>query len=262
MQGAARLQNERAFHDRQARDRARDLANRSLAFSDDEYLGHETWIAPALARLGDVRGRRILDLGCGHGMAAVVLARRGADVIGLDLSIGYVREAQERARANGVSIRWLVADGERLPFADDAFDGIWGNAVLHHLDPLVASHELRRVLAPGGTAVICEPWGENPLLAWARRRLPYPRKSRTPDEAPLTWRGLGALRDCFPDLHCEGHQLLAMLGRVIGPRSWLTHWDTRLLRRLPILQCWCRYVVVTVHKTASTGKWQVAQLAG
>jgi SAM-dependent methyltransferase len=261
MQRAARLQNERAFHDRQAQDRARDLANRSLVFSDNEYLSHESWIAPALARLGDVRGRRILDLGCGHGMAAVVLARRGADVVGLDLSIGYLREAQERARANGVRIRWLVADGERLPFADDAFDGIWGNAVLHHLDPFVTGRELRRVLAPGGTAVICEPWGENPLLVWARRRLPYPRKARTADEAPLDQRGLDALRECFPDLQCEGHQLLAMLGRVVGLSSWLSRWDTRLLRRLPVLQRWCRYVVLTARKPVSTQKWPAPQLA-
>jgi SAM-dependent methyltransferase len=253
MHRAARLQNERAFHDRQAEDRAGDLASQALTFSDEEYLSHESWIAPALARLGHLRGRRILDLGCGHGMAAVVLARRGADVVGLDLSIGYLREAQERARANGVRIRWLVADAERLPFADDSFDAIWGNAVLHHLDPLAAGRELRRVLAPGGTAVFCEPWGENPLLAWARRRLPYPRKARTADEAPLDRRGLDALRECFPDLQCEGHQLLAMLGRVFGPRCWLSHWDTRLLRRLPVLQRWCRYVVLTVRKPASTG---------
>lgn len=255
MQRAARLENERGFHDRQALDRARDLANRSLVFSDDEYLSHESWIAPALVGLGDVRGRRILDLGCGHGMAAVVLARRGADVVGLDLSVGYVREAQARARANGVRIRWLVADAERLPFADNAFDGIWGNAVIHHLDPFAAGCELRRVLAPGGVAVFCEPWGENPLLAWARRRLPYPRKARTLDEAPLDRRGLDMLREHFPDLQCEGHQLLGMLGRVLGPRSWLSHWDTRLLRWLPVLQRWCRYVVLTVRKPARNGKW-------
>ena len=250
MQRASRLRNERAFHDGQARQRAGDLAARSLAFTDEEYLDHETWIQPALARLGDVRGRRILDLGCGHGMAAVVLARRGAQVIGLDLSTGYVREAQTRARANGVHIDWLVADAERLPFADNVFDGIWGNAVLHHLDLVVTGREVQRVLTPGGTAVFCEPWGENPLLAWARRRLPYPSKAHTPDEAPLDRHSIGVLRHFFPSLECEGHQLLAMIGRLVGPRPWLARWDKRLLRRLPALQRWCRYIVLMLRKTA------------
>src|SRR5205823_4605799 len=125
------------------------------------------------ARLGDVRGLRVLDYGCGHGMAAVVLARRGARVTGFDLSPGYLEEAGARAAANGVQVCLTQADGERLPFADGAFDRVWGNAVLHHLDLDRAGRELFRVLRPGGLAVFCEPWGENPLLNWARRRLSY-----------------------------------------------------------------------------------------
>src|SRR5947207_2622604 len=74
----ARLQSERQFHDEQASARARVLQANDYRFSDDAYLTHESWIAPAFATLGDVRQRRVLDLGCGHGMASVVLARRGA----------------------------------------------------------------------------------------------------------------------------------------------------------------------------------------
>jgi len=48
--------------------------------------------------------------------------------------------------------------------------------ILHHLDLTVAARELRRVLRPGGVAVFCEPWGGNPLLNFARRRLPYAGK--------------------------------------------------------------------------------------
>ena len=246
MQRLARLRSEQTFHDEQAQARACDLARRSLAFTDDDYLDHESWIRPAFERLGEVRGRRLLDLGCGHGMAAIVLARRGALVTGLDLSSGYLREAEARARANGVRINWVAADAERLPFADASFDDVWGNAVLHHLDLEQAGRELRRVLRPGGVAVFCEPWGENPLLAWARRRLPYPHKGRTPDETPLDRRGLDRLRQYFPAQSVEGHQLFAMVGRLLGPRPWLARWDTRLLRHVPVLQRWCRYVVVTM----------------
>src|SRR5919199_1431749 len=84
-----------------------------LRFDDDAYLDHETWIRPALARLGDVRGLRVLDYGCGHGMAAVVLARRGARVTAFDLSPGYLAEARRRARANGVTVDFVQGDAER-----------------------------------------------------------------------------------------------------------------------------------------------------
>src|SRR5216684_3523008 len=129
-----RLENERRLHDQQAAERARALRPHDYQFTDDSYLHHESWIAPAFALLGDVRGLRVLDLGCGHGMASVVLARRGANVIACDLSLGYLREARARADANGVHARLLVCNGERLPFADGSFERIWGNAILHHLD--------------------------------------------------------------------------------------------------------------------------------
>ena len=102
---ADRLHTEQQFHDAQAAERAETFrAGRAdLRFADAAYLDHETWVRPAFARLGGVRGKAVLDYGCGHGMAAVVLARAGAAVTGFDLSPGYVAEAAERARANGVA---------------------------------------------------------------------------------------------------------------------------------------------------------------
>src|SRR5262245_28693621 len=179
MRATQRLQTERAFHDEQARRRAADLSPARLRFEDADYLRHETWIAPALAQLGDVHGRRVLDLGCGHGMAAIVLARRGARVVALDLSAAYLDEARRRAQANGVGIDFVHANAEELPFADGSFAAIWGNAILHHLEIAPAAKELKRVLAPGGIAVVCEPWGENRLLSWARNHLAYSEKQRT-----------------------------------------------------------------------------------
>jgi SAM-dependent methyltransferase len=192
-----------------------------------------------------------LDFGCGHGMAAVVLARLGARVTAFDLSPGYLAEARLRARANGVRVAFVQADGECLPFADHAFDRVWGNAVLHHLQPRAAARELYRVLKPGGLAVFCEPWGGNPLLAFARRLLPYPGKQRTPDEEPLRRRQVTLLRDVFPDLHVEGFQLVSMLRRVLPSGRMVTaldRCDAFLLRRVRGLQHFCRYVVLTLRR--------------
>jgi SAM-dependent methyltransferase len=252
MSATDRRTAEQAFHDRQARGRAPSFIHPdALRFGDDDYLNHETWIRPAVERLGALDGMTVLDYGCGHGMAAVVLARRGGRVTGFDLSPAYLAEARERARANGVAADFVQADAERLPFADGRFDRVWGNAVLHHLDLPRAAHELHRILRPGGVAVFCEPWGENPLLAWARGRLPYPGKERTPDERPLRRRHLAVLRRVFPGMEVEGFQLLSMARRILRPGRLVAglEWcDARLLRRVPSLGRFCRYVVLTMTK--------------
>ncbi len=256
MPATDRLESEQLFHDRQARERAATFRAHpeTLAFSDPCYLDHESWIRPAFARLGAVAGKAILDFGCGHGMAAVVLARLGARVTAFDLSRGYLREAQHRARANGVSIHFLQADGETLPFADGSFDAIWGNAILHHLDLHRAGRELYRVLRPGGVAVFCEPWGENPLLRWARRSLPYPGKGHTADEHPLRSPQLALLRAVFPSLRVDSYQFLSMVRRVVPSRRlirMLDLGDRLLLAGFPWLRRWCRYVVLTLPRPLS-----------
>ena len=247
MDESARLESERQFHDAQAARRRPDLRSDDLRFDDDAYLDHETWIRPAFAKLGDPRGRRILDLGCGHGMAAIVLARQGAIVTGLELSSGYLDEARRRAEVNGVAIDWIQANAEHLPFPDASFDRVWGNAILHHLDLGHAADELRRVLRPGGIAIFCEPWGDNPLLRYARRRLDYPGKQHTPDESPLRSDCLPILRSRFPELRFTGHQLLGMMRRYWGERGinvMLDRVDEAILRVVPPLGRWCRYMVI------------------
>jgi len=253
MAATDRQHSEQAFHDQQAERRSATFRRRphALAFDEDGYLEHETWIRPAFEQLGALEGRSVLDFGCGHGMAAVVLARRGGRVTAFDLSPGYLHEARRRACAKGVGIDFVQANGEFLPFADAAFDRIWGNAILHHLDLAIAGRELFRVLKPGGLAVFCEPWGENPLLNWARKRLPYPGKARTPDEQPLRGRQVALLREIFPSVEVTGYQLLAMARRLVGRGQMvdsLVRCDTMLLARFPALERYCRYVVLTLQR--------------
>jgi SAM-dependent methyltransferase len=248
-----RLSTEQAFHDRQARLRSATFVHEPdrLRFDDTAYLDHETWVRPAFEGLGDLCDRDVLDYGCGHGMASVVLARRGARVTAFDLSASYLAEARARAAANGVEVDFVQADGERLPFAAGSFDAVWGHAVLHHLDLRKAGRELFRVLRPGGGAVFCEPWGENPLLNLARRHLPYPGKERTPDERPLRRRDVRILRGIFPAVELRGYQLLGMARRVLRPGrlvDGLARCDDWLLARWPRLQHSCRYMVLALGR--------------
>ena len=250
MNATMRWQAEQEFHDAQALERKawfRDHGH-SLQFADETFLDHETWIRPAVAALGDLSGKTVLDYGCGHGMAAVTFARRGGIVTGFDLSPEYVQEATLRAEANAVSARFLVANAEQLPFADASFDCIWGNAILHHLHLPTAARELERILKPGGIAVFCEPCGGNPLLEFARRKLPYPGKHRTVDEQPLRWRDLAPLRETFPNMSVRGYQFLNMLRRVCRV-PLLETIDRGLLRAVPQLEKWCRYLVIVLPRS-------------
>ena len=249
-----RLLSEERFHDVQAEERALRFENdpSRFQFDDEAYLDHETWIRPAFTSLGNLAGRRFLDYGCGHGMAAVVAARHGAHVTGFDLSSGYLEEARRRAAANNVVGRFLKADAEHLPFDDNSFDAIWGCAILHHLDLNRAGLELQRILRPGGRAAFCEPWGGNPILNFARRFVPYPGKQRTPDERPLTRDDLAPLRAIFPNMRVKGYQLLGMfrraLCRVPHAGGLLDRADRALLQRLPRLENSCRYVVLSLER--------------
>lgn len=107
------------------------------------------------AAIGDLRGRLVLDAGCGGGLVAKGLAEAGAVVVGLDRSPSTL-EVARRAVAAAPAARFHAAGGrlERLPFADGAFDAVVAADVLEHVPDLPAVvRELGRVLAPGGSLV-------------------------------------------------------------------------------------------------------------
>jgi ubiquinone/menaquinone biosynthesis C-methylase UbiE len=104
---------------------------------------------PAVKRLlkGRVKGRRILDLGCGSGLFTRKLCRWGGEVIGLDHS----RTLLEIARRENPQIRFVVAEATRMPFAGRTFDLVSSNLVIHYLKNLSpVFREVARVLRPKG----------------------------------------------------------------------------------------------------------------
>ncbi|MER3416160.1 MAG: class I SAM-dependent methyltransferase [Gemmataceae bacterium] len=251
--GRQRRAAEKQFHDHQARARQGYFASHPEAWRFDEqaYLDHAPWLRPALEKMGNVHGLRVLDLGCGHGLASLVLARRGGCVVALDLSGEYICEAAQRARHNGLnqSLTWVQGDAERLPFAANSFDRVWGHAVLHHLHTPTAMAEVARVLRPDGHAVFCEPWHGNPLLTFWRG-LRRHRGQRTAHERALTSADIALLQRFFARVEITPFQLIGLLAELTGSAHWrttLTSLDRYLFQRFPTLAHWCRYVVVTLH---------------
>jgi SAM-dependent methyltransferase len=111
---------------------------------------------PMVERLaGEVRGQRVLELGCGSGVYSVWFAERGATVTGLDLSEVMIELARNRARAHTVEADLRVGDiSKSLPFPDAEFDLVFTATVLHYVRDLAGvMKEAARVIKPGGRLV-------------------------------------------------------------------------------------------------------------
>lgn len=102
--------------------------------------------------LGDVRGARILELGCGAASGARWLATQGADVVALDLSAGMLRHARTANLRSGVRVPLIQADAMALPFRAESFDLAFTafGAVPFVADSAGLMREVWRVVRPGG----------------------------------------------------------------------------------------------------------------
>lgn len=117
------------------------------------------WPSPelpgALALLPD-RGRAV-DLGCGSGSDAILLAQRGLDVVGVDLSATAVALAKVKARSAVVNVEWVVGDVLHLPMQDSTVDLATDRGCLHYLEDAARKRyadELARVLRPAGLVLV------------------------------------------------------------------------------------------------------------
>ncbi|MDV5149445.1 bifunctional class I SAM-dependent methyltransferase/N-acetyltransferase [Streptomyces sp. SBC-4] len=122
--------------------------------------GSDTTTRRLLALAGRLPERpRVLDLGCGPGRSALLLAAEaGAEVTAVDTHEPFLAELRDSAAARGLdgSIRTLRADMGALPFPDGSFDLVWAESSVFVLGFDKALAEWRRLLAPGGTLVLTE----------------------------------------------------------------------------------------------------------
>jgi SAM-dependent methyltransferase len=127
----------------------------AAAWSSAPWEEAEHQLGEAHERLVDAlepkSGERWLDVATGTGAVALRMARRGADVAGLDIAPGLIETARRRAAEEGLAIRFDVGDAEALPYEDGSFDGVASSfGVIFAPRHEVAARELARVLRPGG----------------------------------------------------------------------------------------------------------------
>jgi SAM-dependent methyltransferase len=148
----------------------------------------EVFTTPSAAKLvsfaGVATGQRLLDVGCGTGVAAITAARRGAKVRGLDLSPVLIDRAREHAQLANLDVDFAEGDAESLPYGDNEFDVVLSQ--FGHMfapRPEVAIGEMLRVLKPGGT-IAFSTWPPHlyvgRMFALIGRHLPPPEGVASP----------------------------------------------------------------------------------
>ena len=116
------------------------------------YQEYAPWM-PAVMGFADFSGAVLLEIGCGMGTDLLQFARGGARVTGIDLTPRSIEISRQHLLLYGTSGDFANADCEQLPFADESFDVVYSNGVLHHTpDTAGAVREIHRVLKPGGLA--------------------------------------------------------------------------------------------------------------
>ncbi|MGD2019095.1 MAG: ubiquinone/menaquinone biosynthesis methyltransferase [Planctomycetota bacterium] len=130
-----------------------DLANRVLSGGVDR-----SWRRKVMAAAGKPgEGATVVDVACGTGDLALLLARRGARVVGVDFTFEMVALAPEKERAGAGPMAWVQGDGLELPLATDSADVATIAFGLRNVaDRRRCIREMARVVRPGGRVLVLE----------------------------------------------------------------------------------------------------------
>jgi SAM-dependent methyltransferase len=244
-------------------DEARHTPSQQLLYKPgqiDRYMAPELdSVFPleyAYALLGNAVGKRVLDLGCGSGENSFLLARRGAEVFGVDLSESLIALAGRRLVLNGgaqLPIHFLCGSAHHLPLADNSVDVVFGVAILHHLDLDQTAREVSRVLRPGGRAIFKEPVRDSKVISALRKCIPYQAPDVSPFERPLTAEEITRFGARFRTIADRSFMLpfvpaVQMLPIADRWRAGAYQLDGALLRRFAGLSRWSSIRVFALAK--------------
>jgi SAM-dependent methyltransferase len=149
----------------------------------------------ALEVIGSLQGKKVLDVACGLGEAAVYFALKGAEVTAVDISSHMVDHTMALAKHHNAVVSATVGSAEALELPDDEFDVCYAANLLHHAQDIRKTlEEMRRVLKPSGLVFTIDPLAYNPVINVYRRMA---TAVRTPDERPLTFNRVREFKRLF-----------------------------------------------------------------
>ena len=205
--------------------------------------------------LGDVRGKTVLDFGCGNGENTLMLANRGARVISMDISAASISVAKKRLEMNGLSnsVEFFAGSAHDISLPSESVDVVFGMAILHHLDLKLASREVFRVLKKGGHAVFSEPVRNSKFVWFVRNLIPHQSPDLSPYERPLTNIELKGFAHKFSDYkfrsfalpHISLFSLFTKEEKFLRP---LRNFDERLMKSAPFISNYATRQVIKMIK--------------
>ena len=204
--------------------------------------------------LGDVRGKTVLDLGCGSGECIFPLVRRGAIVLAMDISPELIELARKRVDAAGVRATVKVGSAYETGLPAGSIDVIFCMSLVHHLDVAKVRNEMLRVLAPAGYIVLKEPIRFSKSYATVCNLLPA-YGDISDFEHPLTPAELATMTEPF---RVEGLRYfrLPIVPLTIRwfPAANVAAWKLSgwVLRNLPAAKTYATSVAMRLRRQSST----------
>ena len=205
----------------------------------------------AVKRLGNIIGKRILDIGCGDGWFSVILAKRGAIVEGMDISTAAIEIAKTRAKVNDVEnvTNFRKMSAYDLDYPGNHFDMIVGLSFLHHIaEKQRIAEPLYRILKPKGKIIFNEPFGNSKFLERLRLLIPVPvnEEDKTHWNNQIKYADLKVFEKNFGVAYKE-FQFFSRLDRVFKSK-WiidkLGRIDLCLLEKFKFLRPYARDIVI------------------
>lgn len=159
--------------------------------------------------IGDIKNKKILDLGCGLGEASIYFATKLAKVTALDISPGMLKLTNKLALINKVKIKTHLATAENFKLKkSDKFDIIYAGNCLHHSNIKETLKSISLHLKKGGIFVSWDPIAYNPIINIYRK---LANKVRTVDEHPFTVSDINLIKKNFKNVQTKYFWLLTLL---------------------------------------------------
>lgn len=173
------FESEEIFHDEWAK---------SENFKEiDVVARNEALTAPEMryitSKLGNLKGKSLLDVGCGLGEASVYFALKGASVTSSDLSSEMLVSTKKLADHHGVSVTTHLAASDGMELQPESFDVIYAGNLMHHVDIADTVVKIKKLLKKDGVLVTWDPLAYNPVINVYRK---IATEVRTIDEHPFT----------------------------------------------------------------------------
>lgn len=160
--------------------------------------------------VGDIKGKRVLDIGSGHGNTALKLAEQGANVVSIDIAPKLIEGCKYRAAKHNLDIEFLVMDATNMTFVPESFDIILGFRTVHHLQNIKKFFaDSKKLLKPGGFLIVVEPQKYSPFVEFGRKFIKNDVESRTPTEHPITPSDIKTMKEIYTNVETKEFEFLA-----------------------------------------------------